>query len=261
MPLNIVNNDYHVDTFLDMQKDLEKYLKEGYDIDGEWTIAEKKRFINRGCAAIAAATLSTKTVITQEIVGSPTNPIRELPMPGRIIQPVRLFINGYEYLENTFDQWLAEMGGVMPVPAGTVSSTTGPTSTIPTRFNRFFYWDEYKNALLINPPIEEEQTVQFYVIAMPNLLVNDTDVSMLNPLVTSLAAAWAAWRLLPQDEEYKGRGREAQRNYLNGLRDFRMLQRQRKGNIAKTINKNMGQFRRISADRPVDMGDNWDRIH
>ena len=258
--LNHVNNDYHVDTFLDMQKDLAVWLKEPYDIDGEWTIAEKKRYLNRGCVAVAAATLTTTAPIVYEVKGTTALPVQELEIPTKMIQPMRVFIDGQDYKEVTFDQWLDTIGGFMELPSGSVASATGQY-TVAYRGNRFFYWDQTKNVFQINPKITDTKTVEVYAVIMPNLLINDDDVSMLDPVFHHLVSAWAAWKMLPQDEEHKDRGREAQRDYVNGLRDFEKYKRKRRGNISKEIQLDQGQFSR-SKDTlgRSDMGATWDRL-
>ena len=46
----INQEDYQVNTFLDLQKTLQAYLREAHDKDGVWKIAEKKRQLNNGLA-------------------------------------------------------------------------------------------------------------------------------------------------------------------------------------------------------------------
>jgi len=54
MPEAIDQEDYQVNTFLDLQKTLQSYLREAFDRDGVWEIDEKKRQLNNGLVAIAS---------------------------------------------------------------------------------------------------------------------------------------------------------------------------------------------------------------
>tara|TARA_R110002126_G_scaffold47086_4_gene131911 strand:+ start:611 stop:1351 length:741 start_codon:yes stop_codon:yes gene_type:complete len=246
-----------------MQKDLAVWLKEAYTIDGEWTIAEKKRYLNRGCVAVAAATLSIESTVVWEVTGvASTNEIVELALPARIIQPKRLFVDGLEYKEVAFDEYLDNVGGIIDPPSGSVTSASGQYS-VAFRLNRFFYWDQAKNVFQISPRITDTQTIELYAVMMPNLLINDDDVSTLNPIFTHLVSAWAAWKMLPQDEEHRDRGRDAQRDYITGLRDFEKYKRKRKGNIAKKIIMDQGQFGSKTGHGHLgmsDLGTLWDRL-
>ncbi len=263
MPLDHVNNNYHVDTFLEMQKDLAIWLKEGHLINGEWSIAEKKRFLNKGCIAVAAATRTTTKTLNFEAKGvASTNEIQELAIPAQLIEPVKLFIDGLEYKEKTFDEFMDDIGGFMQPPPGSPVGATGQYTTA-AALSRFFYWDQSKNVLQVHPKITETKSVQLYAVVMPNLLSEDNDVSILNPIFTNLAAAWAAWKMLPQDEEHKDRGREAQRDYISGIRDFESHKRKRRGNIAKKIIKDQDQFGNRSTIGELgraDLGVTWDRL-
>ena len=263
MPLDSVNEEYHVDTFLEMQRDLAGYLKEGETVEGEWTTDEKKRALNRGCVAVAAATLTLKRAFTYQVVGKSTpNEMIELELPARLIQPMRLFIDGQEYKEKDFDGWLDVMGNYVEPPAGSVTSAT-TQSNVALATNRFFYWDETKNVFLINPSITDTKTVQLYAIAMPKLLVNDSDVTDLNPIFSHLPAKWAAWHLLYQDEEHRDRGLSARRDYHAGLKDFERFKKKRTGNISKKIIKDQAQFSNwdgASGGGKADLGAYWDRL-
>ena len=99
MALNIKNNEYNVNSFLDLEKDLAIWLKESHDRDGEWTRDEKKRFINGGAAAIAARTLTVNKIIHFDVVGSAGSPKRLIKVPDRVLKPRRLFIDSEEYKE------------------------------------------------------------------------------------------------------------------------------------------------------------------
>lgn len=263
MPIDSVNSEYHVDTFINMQTDLGGYLKEGATIEGEWAVEDKKRAINRGCVAVAAATLTTKRVFNYTVEGKPSpDQMQELTIPNKLITPMRLFIDGQEYKEKTFDQWLDQMGNYIEPPAGQIKSAT-TQSNVALRMNRFFYWDEAKNVFLINPSITDTKSVQLYAIAMPRLLVNDEDVTDLNPIFSHLPAKWAAWHLLYKDEEHRDRGLAARRDYHAGLKDFEKFKKNRKGNISKSIIKDQSQFGThdtLNAGGRADLGDYWDRL-
>jgi hypothetical protein len=260
MALRTNNDQYHVRTFLDMQKDLELNLKEDYAEDGTWTVAEKKRKLNEGCIAVAAHSTYPPTV-EQFIVNSGTaaDPLYDLPLPADFLKPTRLFIEGFEYQELTLSDFTRRRNGL----TNTANNTnTGATSYTNINFDRFFWWDEAKNSLRINPQITSRTPVELYYVPMPNKLTKDSDISTLIPAFTSLPALWAAWQMLNKDEEQRGRGAAAKADYREGLDELERHRNRNTGNKTLPILMDGSTFPQNSDYflGRIDGSDGWDRL-
>lgn len=262
MPIKAVNNRYHVRTFEDMQIDLENYLKEDHLEDGTWTVNEKNRKINEGCIAVASHSIYPPTLWEKTVIddGTPENPLRFLSAPKDMIKPVRLFIDSFEYLEQTLDQYTRRKNGLVNTSEPT---STGISAVTRINFNRFFWWDEARNAFLLNPPITTQQGLEFYYVPMPNLLVNDGDISTLHASFTYLPPLWAAWRILSKDEEHRDRGLAAKTDYKDGLKELERMRNRIASNKVINIKLDKNVFSSPSdfgIDGRVDLGSSFGRF-
>lgn len=255
--LNHNSNEYYVDSFLDMQKDLANFLGESHDINGEWTIAEKKRFINKGCLAVATMTLTTHRSIAWDIKASATNELRSITVPDVMLKPKRLFIDNYEYLQMDLDEFLTNLGSSIDSEVSNVTNVTQLQTS-----NRFFYWNEGNNTFDINPPISDNMKAVLYMVGAPKLLVNDGDIPDIHPSWSYLAPIWAAKQMLDKDEEHRDRGEVARRRWRSGLKDFERFKHRGVGNKATKMIKDPGTFSSGSgrASSEVDFGSTWDRL-
>jgi len=252
------SNEYYVDNFLSLQKDLSTYLGEAHNIDGEWTVAEKKRFINKGCVAVAAMTMTTHKNTEWDIVGTTAKPLRTITVPDAMIKPKRLFIDGNEYLQLDLDNFLKKLGSSI---AGTPSTSSNLAQL--EQLNRFFYWNEGANTFDMNPPITETVNAVLYMVAMPRLLEKDGDISVLHPAWAYLAPVWAAMMMLDKDEEHRDRGETARRRWLAGLKAFERFKHRGVGNKATRMIKDPEKFskRNVNAgDNGIDWGTAFDRL-
>jgi len=249
------SNEYNVDTFLDLQKDLANYLGESHDVDGEWDIAEKKRFINKGCVAIATMTLTTHRTSEWTIKGTTASPVYTLQVPDRMIKPKRLFVDGNEYLELDLDSFLNRLGSTIN---GVPSTSTNVTQL--QQLNRFFTWNEGANTFDINPPISDTENVVLYMHAMPRLLINDGDIPEIHPSWAYLASIWAAKQMLDKDEEHRDRGEVARRRWRSGLKDFERFKHRGSGNKATRMIKDPEMFSKGSGALDVDWKSTFDRL-
>lgn len=261
MVLKTLNDEYHVRTFEDMQKDLENYLKEAFDEDGTWTVAEKKRKINEGCIAVVAH--STYPPIIKDFIissGTALNPTHDMVLPANFLKPVRLFIDSFEYKELSLDDYVGRKTGLTNISEPTSTSLSAITRI---NFDRFYWWDEAKNSFRLNPPVTERVAVELYYIPAPNKLANDDDISTLIPSFTHLPPMWAAWRLLYKDEEYRARGLEAKIDYKDGLDDLERHRNRNPGNKVTTILMDRSVFTSPSdfdLGGRTDLGSSFDRI-
>lgn len=256
------STEYHVDSFIDMQKDLSNYLKESHLIDGEWTIAEKKRFINKGCVAVASITLTTHGRIDFEVTATQADPIRQLTVPDKIIQPQRLFINGNEYMELQMDEFITKYAGFLNTTTGVTSATSSTSLPQIEIQNRFYWWNKGENTFDINPPITEATNISLFGVLMPKFLEDDGDIPNLDPSFSYLAPVWAAMMMLDRDEEHKERGAKAESRWDKGMDAFERFKNRRASNRVLHIQKDPGTFsNRTSLNiGSVDYGDNFDRF-
>lgn len=262
MPINTANHRYHVRTFEDMQIDLENYLKEDHLEDGTWTVTEKNRKINEGCIAVASHSIYPPTLWEKSVVneGTPEDPLTFLSTPKDLIKPVRLFIDSFEYLEQTLDQFVRRKTGLINISEPT---STGLSAVTRINFDRFFWWDEARNAMVLNPPITTQLGIEFYYVPMPNLLVNIGDISTLHTSFTYLPSLWAAWKILSKDEEHRDRGLAAKNDFKDGLKELERMRNRIASNKIIHIKLDRNVFSRprdFDIDGRVDLGSAFDRI-
>lgn len=250
------SNEYYADTFLDLQKDLANYLGESHDIDGEWTIEEKRRFINKGLVHVAAMTLTTPRSVDWDITGTSANPARTTIPPDRMIKPIRLFIEGYEYLQLDLDGFLDRLGSSIN---GAPTSSTSVVN-LQQHTNRFFYWNEGTNNFDLNPPIVGTENAVLYMMAMPKKLEKDGEVPDISPIFSYLASVWAAIHMLDKDEEHRDRGEVARRRWLSGLKAFERYKHRGVGNKSTTMKKDPNKFSRGSSIDGMDLKTTFDRL-
>lgn len=256
MALDKASIEYNTNTFLDLQKDLAVWLKESHESDGEWSLAEKKRYINKGLVAIAAQTLIVKKVITFDVEGSTDEPIRTITVPDRLLKTIRVFIGADEYKEMDLDTYLDNVGLFIDIPTSPISVRSSVVS------GRSYWWDEATNTLRINPEINSKKSVTIYASVLPQLLENDGDTPNMNPAWSHLAPIWAAWQMLPQDEEHADRGARAERAFTKGIKELERFKRKDASNKSTKFIKDPEKFpRRMRDDTSfrVDLGDNFDR--
>lgn len=262
MPLNIENNEYVVSSFIELEKDLAIWLKEDYSIDGEWTRDEKKRFINKGAAAIAARTLIVKKIMNFDVTGTPASPKRLIKVPDKVLKPMRLYIDSEEYKEMSLDIYLENTGMFLDPPTGSTQSTTQLRSSV--LGSRLFWWDEASNGFRINPPITDTKQIILYAAVMPKLLIKEGDITDINPAWTHLISKWAAKEMLPQDEEHDDRGMRALQQYELGIGNLERFKRKDAGNKSLQFIKDPEKFprRRPSDDiNNIDLKTTWDRLN
>lgn len=244
-----------------MQKDLSNYLGEAHDISGEWTIDEKKRFINKGLVAVATETLTTHSNIEWTVTGTTTTPLKTITIPDRMIKPMRLFINGAEYLQMDLDNFLQRLGNFVDVPQGSQISTTSSVTQF-DQLNRFFFWNQGSNTFDVNPPISDTQKAVLYMIGMPKLLEKDDDISDVHPSWSYLAPVWAAMMMLDKDEEHRDRGAVATQRWRDGMRKVERFKHRSAGNKSVRMTKDPERFsdrNTLSGDGDVDWGTTFDR--
>jgi len=244
-----------------MQKDLENYLKEAFDEDGTWTIAEKKRKINEGCIAVVAHSTYPPTIREFTISGgTAADPLHNIILPANFLKPVRLFIDSFEYKELSLDDYVGRKTGLTNVSEPTSTSLSAITRI---NFDRFFWWDEANNSFRTNPPITERVAAELYYIAAPNKLDKDDDISTLIPSFTHLPPMWAAWRMLYKDEEHRARGSAARSDYKDGLNELERHRNRNPGNKVTTILMDRSVFTNpsdLEFDGRTDLGSSFDRI-
>jgi len=260
MVIESVNDQYQVRTFLDMQLELSDYLKEAHDEDGVWTISEKKKRLNQGCLAFVSNKAHPLKFTTIEVNGNATVPIREIPTPTDMLKPGRLFIDGFEYLEQTLSEFVNRRQGLVNITEPTSVSLSAITRI---NFDRFFWWDETKKTFHVNPEVSQRSSGQFYYLAATKLLKDDGDVSDLPINFTHMPASWAAWRLLARDEEHRDRGRQAKADWEDGLKEYERFRSRNIGNKIIKINLDKNVFSNpsgFSQGQRVDLGSAFDRL-
>jgi hypothetical protein len=253
--------NYQVNTFLDLQKSLQAYLREAYDKDGVWKVAEKKRQLNNGLAQIAIETLSVRGKAFIALNGSEDEPIRYFEAPDDMIEPRRMFIDGFEYDGLEEDDYIDSIGYFQELPQGwPLGQGSGVTSADIISWSRAYYWDIGERNFLITPKITTTSTAMIWYSAMPKKLTEDEDVPNVHPGFAHLAAAWAAHKLLYKNEEQKDRGARALKDYRDGIMAFEKFKVKKTSNTTVTFKKDKKQFKRRkrSFSRRADLGRNFD---
>lgn len=260
MVIEYINDQYEVRTFLDMQIELANYLKESETEDGIWTVTQKKRAINLGCLAFVSDKAHPLQFTPFEIDGTAEKPIREIPTPVNLLKPGRLFIDGFEYLEQTMAEFINRRQGLINITEPTSVSLSAITRI---NFDRFFWWDETKKTFHLNPEVAQRSNAQLYYLGAPKLLENDADVSNLPIAFTDMPASWAAWKLLYKDEEHRDRGRNAKADWDSRLKDYERFRSRTIGNKITKINLDKNVFSNPSGftqGERVDLGSAFDRL-
>jgi hypothetical protein len=244
-----------------MQKDLANYLGEAHDVDGEWTIEEKKRMINKGCVAVATKTLTVHKNCEWTVEGTTANPVKTLIVPDRVLKPKRLFINGNEYVQLELDDFLSRLGNFVDIPEGSQLSSSSTNITQIQQLNRFFYHNEGSNTFDINPPITDKQKIMLYMISVPDILTKDGEIPNLHPSFAYLAPVWAAKMMLDKDEEQRDRGASAHSRWREGMDDIERFKHRSAGNKVVTMKKDPSRFQTPNVlSNDYDYGTTFDRF-
>ena len=247
MTLPIDGIEYEINTFLDMQKDLADYLSEAYNVNGTWSIAEKKRRINQGCVAVATEIMEPRTFLEKKISGSSGTPFFEIPAPSDLLKPGRLFIDGIEYMELSMENFMLR--------------TSSGAGVGPELAHHYYWHDTAKRILNIRPKLTlDNKDFCFYYVKMPKKLVQDGDVSDINPAFSDLPALWAAWRMLYRDEEHADRGRSARQDFMDRLDDYNKFRNRSIGSKQPKMVLDSSLFPARSHEFVEDTGDLWDRL-
>lgn len=258
---SIKQENYQISTFLDLQKTLQSYLRQAYDVDGVWKIEEKKRQLNNGLVAIATETLSVRKKLILKLDGSATNLIRSFESPPDMLEPRRVFIDGYSYRELEEEEYLESLGFFDELPDGWPQGQgAGLTSADTITWTRAYYWDIGERIMRITPKIDTLSTALIWYAAMPSKLVEDDDIPDIHPAFSHLAAAWAAHKLLYKDEEQKDRGARALLDYESGISKFERFKTHKTSNRVLNFKKDKRQFksRKRSFSTKYDLGRNFD---
>lgn len=233
---------YDVNTFLDLQEDLADYLGEDATIDANWTIARKKKMINRGLKDLASRILTPRTFKEDNLQATVTSPIGEIVPPSNLLKPINLYITQ------------------------SPSASTAPSSQAPyensrewieveeeeffriRRGNKFrhthvYFYDIAQRLLRLGHDITTNSLYEFYYVRTPKILVNSADVSDVDPNWTHLAAMWAANRLLYKDQEHRDKGISLLGDYERGIADALALKFKEAGGKSTKMKLNPRVFR------------------
>lgn len=258
---SIKQEDYQVSTFLDLQKTLQAYLREAFDKDGVWKIAEKKRQLNNGLVAIATETLSVRKKKLIQLNGSADILVRSFETPPDMLEPRRVFIDGYSYRELEEEEYLDSLGYFEDLPDGWPQGQgAGLTSADTITWTRAYYWDIGERTMRITPKIDTLSTALVWYAAMPSKLTEDDDIPNVHPAFSHLAAAWAAHKLLFKDEEQKDRGARALKDYEDGIGKFERFKTHKTSSRVLNFKKDTKQFKRRQRSFSIkyDLGRNFD---
>jgi hypothetical protein len=178
-----------------------------------------------------------------------------------MLEPRRVFIDGYSYDELEEDEYLESLGLFDELPDGWPQGQgAGLTSADNINWTRAYYWDIGERIMRITPKIDTLSTALIWYAAMPSKLVENDDIPDVHPAFSHLAAAWAANKLLYKDEEQKDRGARALLDYENGIDKFERFKTHKVSNRVLSFKKDRKQFKRKKRtySRKYDLGRSFD---
>lgn len=245
MTLSTENPAYFVQTFLDMQRALGKFLNEAYNQNGKWTVEEKKNYLNMGVMAVASVTMQPLKLLNTDVTGTQADPGFSFLAPPDILKPYKLWIADLEHDEISDEDWFR-----LVVSLKNQTTFSG---------RRQFWWDEGERLIRISPGVVTRSDVVFRYVRAPKKLEKDDDVSDLHPLTHILPSLWAAWRMLYRDEEHGDRGRAARADFREGVRDYIAFKNKNFGSRQERIVLDSGVYpHRRDMPLDVDPGSSFD---